>query len=148
MMKDSGAFPEGTNIEDTLNLYFQVCSIEANARKMAIIAATMANGGVNPLTGTKIFEEQTVYNSLSLMKSCGMYDYSGEWSYTVGIPAKSGVGGCIFLVIPKVMGIAIFSPRLDERGNSVRGIESSKLLVKEYSIHIFDSLKGVVTPFC
>ena len=93
---------------------------------MAIIAATMANGGVNPLTKKKIFDEQTVHNSLSLMKSCGMYDYSGEWSYTVGIPAKSGVGGCIFLVIPKVMGIAVFSPRLDERGNSVRGIETAK----------------------
>lgn len=115
---------------------------------MAIIAASMANGGTNPLTRKKIFDEQTVNNSLSLMKSCGMYDYSGEWSYTVGIPAKSGVGGCVFLVVPKVMGIAIFSPRLDERGNSVRGIEVSKKLLEEYSMHIYDSLKGVITPFC
>ncbi len=76
-----------------------------------------------------------------------MYDFSGEWAYSVGIPAKSGVGGCVFLVVPKVMGICIFSPRLDSRGNSVRGIEASKLLLKEYTMHRYDNLKGVVTPF-
>jgi len=72
---------------------------------MAIIAASLANGGVCPITKKKIFNEETVNHCLSLMHSCGMYDYSGEWAYSVGIPAKSGVGGCVFLVVPKVMGL-------------------------------------------
>ena len=148
MMKDSGAFPEGTDMDDTLNLYFQICSLELTAEKLSQVAGSLANGGTNPMTGKKIFQEETVNNALNLMRTCGLYDYSGEWSYTVGIPAKSGVGGAIFLVIPKVMGIAIFSPRLDERGNSVRGIALSKKMLTEYSMHIYDSLKGVVTPFC
>ena len=147
MMKDANAFPKGTDIEETLDIYFQMCSLEVNSRDMSIIAASLANGGVWPITKKKIFNEETVNHCLSLMHSCGMYDYSGEWAYSVGIPAKSGVGGCIFLVIPKVMGIWIFSPRLDERGNSVRGIEASKLLLREYTMHRYDNLKGVVTPF-
>lgn len=114
---------------------------------MAIIAASLANGGINPLTGKKIFEEDTVNKALSLMSSCGMYDYSGEWAFSIGIPAKSGVAGCIFLVIPNVLGICVESPPLDERGNSVRGIEFCKLLLKEYTLHRYDNLKGVCTPF-
>lgn len=111
------------------------------------MAATMANGGVNPFTGVRIFEESTVNAALSLMKSCGMYDYSGQWSYSVGLPAKSGVGGCVFLVVPRVCGIAIFSPRLDERGNSVRGVDFAQKLLKKFAFHIYDSLKGIRTPF-
>ncbi|CAI2365283.1 unnamed protein product [Moneuplotes crassus] len=147
MMKDAKAFPENINLEEVLDFYFQICSLETTSKDMAIIAASLANGGVCPMTKKRIFKEDTVNHCLSLMHSCGMYDYSGEWAYSVGIPAKSGVGGCVFLVVPKVMGICIFSPRLDSRGNSVRGIEASKLLLKEYTMHRYDNLKGVVTPF-
>ncbi|CAI2365068.1 unnamed protein product [Moneuplotes crassus] len=147
MMMDAKAFPEDTDLDNILDFYFQLCSLEVTSKDMAIIAASLANGGVCPMTNQRIFKEDTVNHCLSLMHSCGMYDYSGEWAYSVGIPAKSGVGGCVFLVVPKVMGICIFSPRLDSRGNSVRGIEASKLLLKEYTMHRYDNLKGVVTPF-
>jgi glutaminase len=147
MMMNSKAFPKGTNLEETLEFYFQLCSLEIKSKDMAVVAATLANGGVCPLTNQRIFKEETVNHVLSIMHSCGMYDYSGEWGYSVGIPAKSGVGGCVYLVVPKVMGICVFCPRLDERGNSVRGIEVSKLLLKEFTMHRYDLLKGVVTPF-
>jgi glutaminase len=74
--------------------------MEANCKKIAVMAATLANAGTNPLTGEKIFDEENVNHCLSLMKSCGMYDFSGEWSYRVGLPGKSGVSGCVFLIIP------------------------------------------------
>lgn len=147
MMMNVKAFPKGVNLEEALEFYFQLCSLEIKPKDMAVVAATLANGGVCPLTNKRIFQEDTVNHVLSIMHSCGMYDYSGEWGYSVGIPAKSGVGGCVYLVIPKVMGICVFCPRLDERGNSVRGIEVSKLLLKEYTMHRYDNLKGVVTPF-
>jgi glutaminase len=114
---------KNSNLQDTREFYFQQCSIEANIQQMATLAATLANGGENPITGEKIFDPFHVRNCLSLMLTCGMYDYSGEWCFTVGLPAKSGVAGCVWCVIPNKMGIATFSPPLDDNGNSVKGIE-------------------------
>jgi len=87
-----------------------------------------------------VFTPGTVQSCLSLMSSCGMYDFSGEFAFTIGLPAKSGVSGALMLVIPGLMGICIWSPRLDEHGNSVRGIEFCRKLVAAYNVHVFDSL--------
>ena len=146
-MMNAKAFPKDANHEEALDLYFQLCSLQLKPKSMAIVAATLANEGVCPITGVRVFHEETVNHVLSVMYSCGMYDYSGEWGYSVGIPAKSGISGCIYLVIPKVMGICIYSSRIDQKGNSVRGVEVSKLLLREFTMHRYDFLKGVVTPF-
>ena len=152
MMQESNAFQNGINKEkygrewnssdlnNTLDFYFLCCSIEINSTQASIIAATLANGGVCPLTNERIFSNTIVKNALSLMSSCGMYDYSGEWAYTIGIPAKSGVSGIIMGIIPNVMGVAVFSPKLDELGNSSRGIQFFKELTKIYSFHIYDNI--------
>jgi glutaminase len=87
-----------------------------------------------------VFSPGTVQSCLSLMSSCGMYDFSGEFAFTIGLPAKSGVSGAVMLVIPGLMGIAVWSPRLDEHGNSVRGIEFCRQLAAAYNVHVFDSL--------
>ena len=89
-----GVFPEGTELVETLEFYFQCCSIESNCEKMAIIAATLANGGVCPITGRAGARAEHRARCLSLMYSCGMYDFSGEFAFTIGLPAKSGVVGC------------------------------------------------------
>lgn len=151
MMQEKKAFQKGKNEEFTriwnhddlknnLELYFQCCSIELNCKQMAMIASTLANGGICPFTSEKVFNNNNVKNILSLIYSCGMYDYSGEWAYIVGIPAKSGVSGIIFAVIPNVMGIAVYSPPLDDNGNSVRGIDFFKKFVEVFNFHTFDSL--------
>ena len=152
MMQESNAFQNGINTEkygrewdgsdlnNTLDFYFQCCSIEINCTQASIIAATLANGGICPLTNERIFSNTIVKNALSLMSSCGMYDYSGEWAYTIGIPAKSGVSGIVMGIIPNVMGVAVFSPKLDELGNSSRGIEFFKELTKLYPFHIYDNI--------
>ncbi|RKR90274.1 L-glutaminase [Micromonospora pisi] len=139
-MRESGAFPPGTNLLDTLEFYFQCCSLEIDAESLAVVAASLAGGGVSPLGGGRIFSTGTVQNCLSLMSSCGMYDYSGEFAFSIGLPAKSGVSGALMLVIPQVMGICIWSPRLDPLGNSVRGIEFCRSLVSKYNFHVFDGL--------
>lgn len=141
-MREVGAFPEDTNIHETLDFYLQCCSIEANTEKMAIAAATFANAGICPKTNIQVFEREAVKNCLSLMYSCGMYDFSGEFAFSVGLPAKSGVSGALMLVVPNLMGITIWSPRLDEMGNSVRGVEFCKELVKTFNFHNYDSLVG------
>ena len=141
-MRSKNAFPEGTDIEEALSLYFMMCSIELNAEGMSVVAATLANGGVCPLTGVRVFKPSTVRNCLSLMGSCGMYDYSGEWSFKIGVPAKSGVGGGIMVVIPNVMGICTFSPRLDGFGNSVRGVDFCKHLSANHAFHPFDEFRA------
>ena len=114
--------------DPVLQVYFQQCSIAVTCRDLSIMAATLANGGENPVTGKRVLEQTYVDNVLSIMATCGMYDYSGEWFYNIGLPAKSGVCGGIVAVLPGQLGIAVFSPALDARGNSVRGIGVCKEL--------------------
>ena len=102
MMEDVGVFSRGVNPVDALDFYTQCCSIEVNTSASAVIAATLANAGVCPLSGKPSLSPMTVKSTLSLMFSCGMYDYSGEWCVSVGLPAKSGVAGLIYVVIPNV----------------------------------------------
>lgn len=144
-MRENKGFPANTKIQETLEFYFQCCSIELTSDMMSIAAATLANAGVSPFSGEKIFSPKTVQNTLSLMSSCGMYDYSGEFAFSIGLPAKSGVSGALMVVIPKVMGICIWSPRLDKIGNSVKGIEFCKKLVERYNFHNYDIISGSTT---
>jgi glutaminase len=143
-MRENKAFPNNTNLLETLEFYFQCCSIEVTTEALAVTAATLANAGICPMTGKQSFKPDTVKDVLSLMYSCGMYNFSGEFAFSIGLPAKSGVGGGLMIVIPNLMGIAIWSPRLDGNGNSVRGIEFCKELVNKFNFHNYDSLiKGV-----
>lgn len=125
-------------IDETLDLYFKQCSIMVNCNDIAMMAATLANCGVNPITGERALEAQYIKDVLSVMYTCGMYDYSGEWAYRVGLPAKSGVGGGIVAVVPGKMGIGVFSPLLDPRGNSIRGVKVCEELSLNYGLHSFD----------
>lgn len=126
------------NIDEILDLYFQQCSLLVTTPDLAMMAATLANGGVNPVSGVCAVDPQYVRDILSVMYTCGMYDYSGEWAYEVGLPAKSGVGGGILAVVPRQMGIAIYSPLLDPRGNSVRGLKVCEDLSRHFGLHIFN----------
>jgi glutaminase len=128
-------------IDDTLDLYFQQCSILVNAKDLAMLAATLANGGVNPVTKERAIDEHYVQDVISVMLTCGMYDASGEWCYRVGMPAKSGVGGGITAVVPGKLGIGTFSPPLDPKGNSIRGIKVCEDLSKNFGLHLFNVAK-------
>src|SRR5205823_5454151 len=132
----------GADIETTLDLYFQQCSIMMNCRHLAVMAATLANKGINPVTGQRAVDAQYIKDILNVMYTCGMYDFAGEWAYKVGLPAKSGVGGGILAVVPRHFGIAVFSPPLDSHGHSIRGIKVFEELSQRYSLHIFDLLLG------
>ena len=124
-------------IDEHLDLYFQQCSVLVTARDLAVMAATLANAGVNPLTGERVLAPQHVRDMLSVMNTCGMYDYAGTWSFDVGLPAKSGVGGGIIGVLPGQFGIGTFSPPLDDRGNSCRGLRVCKALSEAFNLHVF-----------
>jgi len=126
-------------VEETLELYFQQCSFLVNSHDLSVIAATLANGGVNPITGVRVLDANYVKDLLITMLSCGMYDYAGEWAFRVGIAAKSGVTGGILGVVPGKMGIGVFSPPLDAKGNSVRGIKVFQELSERFGLHIFES---------
>lgn len=141
-MRENKAFPENVDLRETLEFYFQCCSIEMDARGMAVMAATLANAGICPVTEQRVFSDKTVQNCLSLMLSCGMYDYSGEFAFKIGLPAKSGVSGGLMVVIPDLMGICIWAPPLDKLGNSVKGVEFCHRLAKKYNIHKYDVLAG------
>lgn len=127
-----------SDIDDMLDLYFKQCSVMVHCRDLAIMGATLANNGVNPITQERALTSDYIKDVLSVMYTCGMYDYSGEWAYRVGLPAKSGVGGGIVAVVPKLLGIGVFSPRLDARGNSIRGVKVCEDLSSHFGLHSFD----------
>jgi glutaminase len=126
--------------EAALDVYFRQCSILVTCRDLAMMAATLANMGTNPVTDRPVFELQAVRSMLAIMFTCGMYDYSGEWAYRVGVPAKSGVAGGVMAVVNRQLGIAVYSPPLDARGNSRRGIEVCVELAARFGLHAFDCL--------
>ncbi len=119
--------------------YFQQCSISVTCRDLGVMAATLANGGLNPVTGRQAIRGEYVESVLSVMGSCGMYDYAGEWIYKIGMPAKSGVAGGVIAVLPGQLGIGVFSPPLDSRGNSVRGIAVCNELSRHLDLHLFNN---------
>jgi glutaminase len=131
--------------EEPLDLYFRQCSVAVTCRDLAVMAATLASGGVNPLTGRRVLQPQNTGRLLSIMSSCGMYDYAGEWIYNVGMPAKSGVAGGILAVLPGQLGVGVFSPPLDAKGNSVRGIRVCNDLSVDFGLHLFNTPR-VITP--
>lgn len=118
--------------------YVKQCAIKVTCRDLALMAATLAGGGIHPLTGEEIFSRTVTRQTLSVMMTCGMYDAAGDWITTVGIPAKSGVGGGIFGALPGQVGIAAFSPKLDEHGQSARGVEVFERLSTDMGLHMMD----------
>lgn len=124
------------DVEEVVETYFRQCSTLVTCRDLATMAATLASTGVNPVTGERVVREDTVRNVLSVMASCGMYDAAGDWLYTVGLPAKSGVAGGIIAVLPGQLGVAVYSPPLDLHGNSVRGVKVCEDLSDE--LHLDD----------
>ena len=143
LLRNSGIL-EG-DPEVPLDLYFRQCSVTVQCRDLALMAATLANGGVHPRTGRRVLQPQNTGRVLSVMASCGMYDYAGEWIHRVGMPAKSGVGGGILAVLPGQLGIGVFSPPLDAKGNSVRGIRVCQDLSQDFGLHLFNTPR-VISP--
>jgi glutaminase len=125
-------------IQEALHQYFAQCSLLVNCRDMAMMAATLANMGNNPLSGERVFDFQFIKYVLTVMFTCGLYNYAGGWAYEVGVPAKSGVSGGIFAVVNRQLGIGVYSPRLDAQGNSVRGILVCKELASHLGLHAFE----------
>ncbi len=131
---------------DAIESYTAQCSIMVTVRDLAVMAATLGNGGVNPVTGERVFKASTSRAVLSVMSSAGMYDAAGRWMMQVGIPAKSGVSGGLIGTMPGQLGIATLAPRLDAQGNSVRGVELFKALSTELGLHLMSSDFAIATP--
>ncbi|MBO0703047.1 MAG: glutaminase A [Candidatus Dormibacteraeota bacterium] len=148
LMRDAGML--SGDVEAVLRLYLRQCSVHVSCRDLAVIGATLANGGVNPLTGRRALPRAHIRDVLSVMFTCGMYDFAGEWAYDVGLPAKSSVSGAILCVAPGKSGLGVFSPGLDRFGNSVRGVGVCREISRHLGLHVFateeeDSILGVGT---
>ncbi|MGO1660239.1 MAG: glutaminase A [Canibacter sp.] len=122
--------------QDVVDGYTRQCAIRVTARDLAIMGMTLGTGGINPVTGERVVSAETSRRVLAVMATCGMYNASGDWMTDVGIPAKSGVGGGIFGVLPSQVSVATFSPRLDSFGNSTRGVELFHRLSPEMGLHL------------
>lgn len=121
--------------DEVLDVYFRQCSLMVTSSDLARMGATLARGGINPLTGRRVTDNGVVQRTLSVMVTCGMYDATGDWVSAVGMPAKSGVGGGIVAVLPGQLGIGVYSPPLDAKGNSVRGVRVCRSLSQRLGLH-------------
>lgn len=125
--------------EETLRVYIRQCSVGINARDLAIMGATLANGGVNPISGRRMLPAEHVPELLAIMAAAGFYDESGEWMFSAGLPSKTGVGGGVVAVVPGEFAIAAFSPRLNEAGNSVRAMRAIRRIAGQLGVGLFGS---------
>src|SRR6195256_5036973 len=139
--------------DEVLDVYFRQCSFKVTSTDLARMGATLARGGVNPVTGRRVTDTVVVQRMLAVMVTCGMYDAAGDWVSAVGMPAKSGVGGGIVAVLPGQLGIGIYSPLLDAKGNSVRGVRVCRSLSEQLGLHFLtvsrdsrNSLRAVYQP--
>jgi glutaminase len=149
LMRSNGMLT--SDVDETLAVYLQQCSVKVTCDDLARMAATLANGGVNPVTGVRPLPGLRVRDVLSVMFTCGMYDYAGEWAFEVGVPAKSAVSGGILAAVPGKMGIGTFSPGLDPHGNSVRGVGVCREVSQRLGLHLFagddeDAMLGPSAP--
>ncbi|KAH7242097.1 beta-lactamase/transpeptidase-like protein [Fusarium tricinctum] len=136
MLKAAGIITGDT--QQIVQGYIRQCAINVNVRDLAMMAATLCNAGIHPETGDRIIAQDSVRQILSVMATCGMYDAAGDWMSRIGIPAKSGVAGGIIGALPGQMGIAVLSPKLDSRGNSVRGVAICEQLSRDMGLHMMD----------
>ncbi|KLO25393.1 glutaminase [Mycolicibacter heraklionensis] len=143
----------GADPDEALDLYIRQCSLKVTSIDLARMAATLARGGLNPLTGRQVTDAAVVRRTLSVMVTCGMYDAAGAWVSAVGMPAKSGVAGGIVAVLPGQLGIGVYSPRIDAKGNSVRGMLVCRSLSQQLGLHFLTvsseahaAIRGVYTP--
>ena len=139
------------DVEELLELYLRQCSVHVTCAQLATMAATLANGCVNPWTAERTLPRNRVRDLLSVMYTCGMYDAAGAWAYEIGVPAKSGVSGGILAVVPGKMGIGVYSPGLDAYGNSVRGVAVCRAISERLGLHVFatedeDAILGPAAP--
>lgn len=134
------------SVHDAVETYFRQCSVLVTVRDLAVMSATLAFGGVNPVTRRRVVSERVARDVTSIMASCGMYDFSGEWMLRVGLPAKSGVSGGVMAVAPSQFGVAAFSPRLDEHGNSVRAGMIVDILSDRFGMHLLEPHESIAAP--
>jgi glutaminase len=124
---------------EAVELYTRQCCLRVSARDLAVMGATLADGGVNPVTRTRVIDAETCHYVLAVMTTAGLYETSGDWLYEIGLPGKSGIGGGIVTVAPGKGALGTFSPRLDEAGNSVRGQLAAAFLSRRLGLDLFAS---------
>lgn len=138
------------DVLENISVYLSGCAVRATSRDLANMGATLAGGGVNPLTGERALSRSLVRDVTTVMGTCGMYDAAGEWAFDVGIPAKSGVSGGLLIAVPDYFGGAFFSPGLDRHGNSVRGVNMCRDLSSRFGLHMYanpeEALFGRMEP--
>ena len=142
-MREKKCFPnwESTEVNRILDMYTQIQNLTINCDSLSVMAATLANGGICPITGEAVLGNDDVKSSLSCMLAAGMNDYSGQWAYKIGLPAKSGISGGVMIVVPNVMGIALYSPKIGKSFNSERGLDFALKLVNTFHFHEFDPIR-------
>ncbi|MGP9538552.1 glutaminase A [Brachybacterium sp. AOP43-C2-M15] len=136
MLRAAGSMEEGA--DEVVSGYIEGCAVLTTVTDLAVMAATLASGGRNPLTGKRVFSRVAARQVLSVMLTCGMYDNAGDWVSDVGLPAKSGVGGGIIAALPSRFGVASYAPQLDLHGNSVRGTLFFERLSEDFALHMLD----------